>query len=488
MAKSGSQMISNLFGGATGSQPAGKDEKIWRVTEVLSMARSQLEGRFASVAILGEISQFKAWRSGHWYFSLKDAKSSLNAVMFRGANQKVPFDVQDGIEVVAYGRLTLHPERSQVQIMVDRLEPLGAGALALAFEQLKKKLTQEGLFKPEHKKPIPDFPQRIGIVTSPQGAALRDLLRVLQERWPGLHILLSPTRVQGKGAAQEIARALNTCDAHGQCDLIIVTRGGGSLEDLWAFNEEPVARAVFGASTPVVSAVGHATDTTIIDFVSDLSVATPTHAASLVPEKKAWAEKLQSLQETARETLLRRVQVERQNLLLLTKSLPHPEQLLRHKQQILDDAERTVRDHAERLLRLARDNSNRLEARLKSTHPLLILNQHRLALTQLKERMERVHPKTQLEKLRFQLSDRRARCDKSIEDRLHRAQRNFATHAASLEMLSPLSVLSRGYALAQKDKALVTSSSQLRQGDSLTVQFSDGLVATTVEKITPNKE
>ncbi|MBL91755.1 MAG: exodeoxyribonuclease VII large subunit [Myxococcales bacterium] len=488
MNKAGSHMISNLFGDGQKPQASEKKEKIWRVSEVLALARQQLEGRFARVAIVGEVSQFKAWRSGHWYFGLKDTKSTLNAVMFRGANQKVPFDVTDGLEVVAHGRLTIHPERSQVQIMVEKLEPLGAGALALAFEQLKKKLGAEGLFSPEHKKELPTFPQTVGLVTSPQGAALRDMLRVLQERWPGLRIILAPTRVQGKGAAVEIANAITHCDTHGDCDIMIVSRGGGSIEDLWAFNEEPVARAVFEASTPVVSAVGHATDTTIIDFVADQAVATPTHAASLLPEKQHWQSQVDQAQKVLTSSLRRQIADAHKQLIMLHKSMPKPKLLLLQQQQILDEAERRAYEKLKARISQYQQRLYQLESRLKAKHPLLVLKTHRFNLAKMKERLEARHPQTTIAQQHAWLSQQQSQLHHVITRQLHQAQTLFATQTAALDMLSPLAVLHRGYTLVQKEGSLAASSTSLQAGDDINIRFSDGVAQATVSKTTPIKE
>lgn len=261
--------------------------KIYTVSEVTKDLRGLLEDNFPSVWISGEISNFKIPSSGHFYFTLKDEKAQISAVMFRGSNLSLKFQPEDGMEMVAHGRLSVYEPRGHYQIIVDTLEPKGLGALQLAFEQLKKKLEAEGLFDARHKKPIPILPRKIGIITSPQGAVLHDMVNILSRRFPGIGILINPVRVQGNGAAEEIATAIAEMNQRTDLDLLIVGRGGGALEDLWAFNEEVVVRTIFASDIPIISAVGHETDTTLSDWVADLRAPTPSAAAELaVPERK----------------------------------------------------------------------------------------------------------------------------------------------------------------------------------------------------------
>ncbi|MBN4077412.1 exodeoxyribonuclease VII large subunit [Sulfobacillus acidophilus] len=266
------------------SQIAKTDQKsnVLLVSDLVLNVKKIVEKGFANVAVIGEISSFKCWRSGHWYFDLKDKKAVLPAVMFRFLCQKVKFEPKDGMQVILHGKVSLYAAQSKIQIVVNNIEPVGKGALALAFEQLKEKLAKEGLFAAVNKKALPAFPKTIGLVTSPQGAVLRDMLKILKQRMPKCSVLLAPAKVQGKTAARDIAQAIKNIDESGFVDAIIVGRGGGSLEDLWAFNEEEVARAIFACKTPIISAVGHETDFSIADFVADLRAATPTHAAQIV--------------------------------------------------------------------------------------------------------------------------------------------------------------------------------------------------------------
>jgi len=256
--------------------------KVYSVSEITRHIRTLLEGQFSEIGLEGEISNFKAATSGHLYFSLKDANSQIRCVLFRGMAQKLRFKPEDGLSVLLFGRVTVYELRGEYQILVDHMEPQGIGALQLAFEQLKKKLEAEGLFDASRKKPLPFLPKKIGIVTSPTGAVIRDMIHVLTRRFPNIQILLNPVAVQGLQAGPEIASAIFEMSERDDLDVLIVGRGGGSIEDLWAFNEEVVARAIAHCRIPVVSAVGHETDFTIADFVADVRAPTPSAAAELV--------------------------------------------------------------------------------------------------------------------------------------------------------------------------------------------------------------
>lgn len=270
-------------------QPAVQADtrRIFTVSEVTKDLRQLLEDNFPSLWISGEISNFKAAASGHFYFTLKDEDSQLTAVMFKGHNQLLKFQLEDGLEIIVHGRITVYEPRGQYQIIIDYAEPKGLGALQLAFEQLKKKLEIEGLFDKEYKKPIPYLPRKVGIVTSPKGAVLHDIQTVLTRRFPNIEILINPVKVQGDEAAEEIAEAIDEMNRRSDVDVLIVGRGGGSLEDLWSFNEEIVVRSIFNSQIPVISAVGHETDYTLSDLAADLRAPTPSAAAELaVPRKE----------------------------------------------------------------------------------------------------------------------------------------------------------------------------------------------------------
>ena len=259
-----------------------KTQKIYTVSEITRDIRGLLESQFPAIWVEGEISNFKLHTSGHIYFTLKDEAAQISCVFFARANQFLKFEAKDGLKVICIGRITVYDQRGQYQINVQRMEPKGLGALQLVFLQLKERLEKEGLFSPDRKRPIPLYPKRIGIVTSPTGAAIQDMLKIFRQRTFGLHVFLCPVRVQGDEAAGEIAEAIDQLNQFQPLDLIIVGRGGGSLEDLWAFNEEIVARAIVRSKIPVISAVGHEVDWTIADFVSDFRAHTPTAAAEKV--------------------------------------------------------------------------------------------------------------------------------------------------------------------------------------------------------------
>ncbi len=259
---------------------------VYTVSELTKNIRLILEDSFPGVWVEGEISNFRVPNSGHMYFTLKDKTSQLPCVFFKSNNQSLKFEIKDGLGVVCFGRISVYERQGTYQLYIERLEPKGIGSLQLAFEQLKERLFKEGLFKEEHKIPLPEFPERIGLVTSPTGAAIRDILHTFNKRFPELHIIINPVRVQGEGSAEEIANAISEFDRLKNVELIIVARGGGSLEDLWSFNEEIVARAIYNCSLPIVSAVGHEIDYTISDFVADVRVPTPSLAAELVVMKK----------------------------------------------------------------------------------------------------------------------------------------------------------------------------------------------------------
>ncbi len=259
-----------------------EDRKIFTVSQLNRQSRLLLEFRLSAVWVEGEISNFKHHSSGHIYLTLKDESAQVQAAFFSQYQRGLRFELKDGLKVLAFCRVSIYEARGQYQLYIERVEPQGVGALQLAFQQLKEKLAQEGLFAEERKRPIPKFPKTVGVITSPTGAAIHDILNVVNRRFCGTHVLLYPVKVQGEGAAGEIAAAIGAMNDHSEADVLIVGRGGGSLEDLWAFNEEPVARAVFGSRIPVISAVGHESDWTICDLVADLRAPTPSAAAELV--------------------------------------------------------------------------------------------------------------------------------------------------------------------------------------------------------------
>jgi exodeoxyribonuclease VII large subunit len=409
------------------------------VSQLTERLRQVVEDRFPAVWVEGEISNFRLYGSGHAYFTLKDEGAQVRAVMFRTRTRRLRFEPSDGLHVLAFGALEVYAQRGEYQLVVELLEPRGVGALQLAFEQLKQRLGDEGLFDPGRKRPLPRFPRRIGIVTSPDGAALRDMLRVISRRFAGLSIVLAPCRVQGEGAAEEIAQGLADLNRLGDVDVVIVGRGGGSLEDLWAFNEEVVARAIAASKAPVISAVGHEVDVTIADFVADMRAPTPSAAAELVVrEKQALVEQVGAL----------RARLER--------AVRRP----------LRDLDRRVDDAVARLIHGARAGHGRaahradlLAARLRAAGPFARLADGR-------RRLDRIQ----------------ARLRHEIGRHVGRARHRLAEAVGRLDSLSPLAVLRRGYSLTRTpDGHVVRSARDVGPGDAVHVLLGEGRLDCRVE-------
>ncbi|MCE5242806.1 MAG: exodeoxyribonuclease VII large subunit [Syntrophobacteraceae bacterium] len=441
------------------------EDNVFTVSELNRQIKGLLESRYGSIWVRGEISNFRVPGSGHCYFTLKDEQSQVRAVLFRSQQQRLRFVPEAGMQVICLGRLSVYEPRGEYQLIIDVMEPQGIGALQLAFEQLKKKLEAEGLFDPARKLPLPRCPQRIAIVTSPTGAAVRDMLKVLRRAPFNVSVSLLPVRVQGGEAAGEIAAAIaaaNQLSARCAWDVLLVGRGGGSLEDLWPFNEEVVARAVAASAIPVISAVGHEIDFTICDMVSDLRVPTPTAAAEWVVNR---LEDFQRTLLTASERLLRaftrKTDAARNELRYLEKRLVHPKRRI-------EDLKLSVDDRAGRLqLAMAR----RLE-RFRTLH------------THLAQRLLSLHPAKDLLRCRVNLDQ----CRRQLllnQQKLLDVYRYRLRHCASqLESLSPLAVLSRGYSITYglPGKNMIRKSTEVRPGQEVLVQLSEGHLECTVRK------
>ena len=352
-------------------------EKIVGISELTRRIKRLLEGGFSSVAVQGEVSNFKHHHpSGHLYFTLKDENASLSAVMWRSRASMLPFMPVDGMKVVASGRITVYEVRGNYQLDVLSMRPLGTGDLQIAFEKLKQKLFEEGLFAEEHKLPLPEYPERIGIVTSPTGAVLQDMLNVLRRRFPGVEVVIAPVKVQGPGAASEIAEAIRALNMLNLVDIIVLARGGGSLEDLWPFNEEIVARAVYASILPVVSAIGHEVDYTIADFVADMRAPTPSAAAELiVQERNAIIEVLRNNAYTMQENLTTMLKNHKESIrhLLRSYTFNKPLDLLRQMNQRIDEIHRTLGVSMEHIHALTASRMNALQQRIEALNPELVL-------------------------------------------------------------------------------------------------------------------
>lgn len=409
--------------------PLQPERRIYRVGELNAAIRELLEREFADVWVAGEISGVRAAASGHVYFTLKDDESVLRCVIFRATLRYLRFKPQDGVAVLARGRLDVWEARGEYQLLVEYLEPQGLGALQFAFEQLKKKLAAEGLFDPARKRPLPRIPWRIGIVTSPAGAVIRDMLNILNRRFPGLHVRLYPALVQGEGSVQEVCEGLEYFSRTRWADVVVLARGGGSLEDLWTFNEEAVARAIAACAVPVVSAIGHETDVTIADFVADLRAPTPSAAAEiLVPTREQVLEQISSalhkLLQAARYRLSQASRaLEQRGVARVTSLL---QRRLGRAFQRVDELEHRLR---ERMLACLAARSRRLwelDARLRA-------RDLRLRLLEVKAR----------------LNTATGAAERRMQERLAAARGRLEPLAAQLAQLSPLRVLERGYAIVQ---------------------------------------
>ncbi len=349
--------------------------RFFTISELNQIIKGTLEQELDGFWVVGEVSNFRVPPSGHYYFTLKDDKSQISAVMFRRQGLGLTFAPENGMEVLCFGKVSLYPVRGDLQLYVENMEPRGQGALYLAFEQLKKRLAAEGLFAEARKKTLPLLPASIGIVTSERGAALRDMLRIIDDRYPDRRIVVRPVRVQGEGAAEEIASGITELGGSGQVDVMIVGRGGGSLEDLWAFNEEIVARSIFASPVPVISAVGHEIDFTIADFVADLRAPTPTAAAEVVvPRKSELVDQVVDLEKQLLQWMRRKLELAREDWSGFVKRLADPERKLRETQQHVDelsvDLVRRCRDRIRQLKNRLVQGGGRLDA----LSPLAVLN------------------------------------------------------------------------------------------------------------------
>jgi len=362
------------------------EQHVYSVTELTRYVKALLEDHFASVYVEGEISNLSAPSSGHLYFTLKDADSQIRCAFFRHMNQRLRFELKDGLQVVCRGRISVYEKRGDYQLYVESVEPKGLGALQLAFQQLRARLEKEGLFDPARKRPIPTLPERIGVVTSSTGAAIRDILNILRRRFANVHVVINPVRVQGDGAAEEIAAAIDDFNRWKQVDVLIVGRGGGSLEDLWAFNEETVARAIHRSKIPVISAVGHEIDWTIADFVADLRAPTPSAAAELVIAQKAdLQQQIEGLRLRLAVAVRGELEQAAQTLqdLLHRFRLQHPREVLEQQAQRLDDLVRQATTATRHRLELAREQLTARMDRLEALSPLAVLARgYSLTLTQ----------------------------------------------------------------------------------------------------------
>jgi exodeoxyribonuclease VII large subunit len=449
--------------------PLMPQRRIWSVSDLTARIRDLLAGEFTDLWVEGEVSNAHAAQSGHLYFTLKDARAQIRCVCFRNQLLRLKFRPEDGLHVTVRGSVSVYEARGEYQIYVEHVEPVGLGALQLAFEQLKKRLEAEGLFDPARKRPLPMLPRAIGLITSPRGAAVRDVVRILRRRFPGLHLILYPVRVQGEGAAQEIAEAIRYFDRAQIAEVLILARGGGSLEDLWAFNEEVVARAVSACSIPVICGVGHESDFTIADFVADVRASTPSAAAELVVRSRQEFDRhLEELRGTMAQQIRYKLLEARHRLreLDIHRGLRRLEDLLRRSRQRTDES--------------TGDLAAALRARLDRLRRRFTVAATRLTSVDLRARL-RGHA--------LRLEQRSAELGVRIERLLVIRQRQLERLRLQLEERSPLRVLERGYAICTDEAGtVVQDADDVAVGGRIGVQLARGRLGAEVKEREPGEK
>jgi len=436
--------------------------EIYTVSRLNNEARFLLEDTYPSIWVEGEISNYLAHTSGHWYFSLKDASAQVKCAMFRGNQRRLGFTPKNGLHILVKARVSLYENRGDFQLIVEFMEERGEGKLRRAYEELKKKLEAAGLFDPALKKELPAVPKQIGIITSPTGAAIRDILTVLKRRYPLVPVIIYPALVQGSTAAPTIVNAINLANQRNECDVLIVARGGGSLEDLWPFNEEIVAHAIYKSKLPIVNAVGHEVDFTIADFVADLRAPTPSAAAEMVtPDVNELVTDLNRLQIQFGRLMVNKLSTTKQQLAWVQKHLSqqHPKRRLSEKMQRLDFCELTLVQLQNKLLA-------QFEARLSS----------------LSHRLERQNPVQHIKALQHRTSLQYQRLCSLITQQLSKQQASLAQTAATLDAISPLATLKRGFAIASDtNRHVLKDVEEVDINDKINVQLAKGALTCRVE-------
>ena len=443
--------------------PAPEARDIWTVSRLNLEAQGCLEGSFPLIWLEAEISNLSRPASGHLYFSLKDDRAQVTAAMFRGRNQRLRFQPANGTQVLVRARVTLYVPRGSFQLVVEHMEEAGEGRLRREFERLREKLRDEGLFEQDRKRPLPALPRQIGVITSASGAALRDILHVLARRCPSIPVLIYPAAVQGTDAPAQLRQALARANARRDCDVLIIGRGGGSLEDLWAFNDEQLARDIAASAIPVVSAVGHEVDVTLADFVADLRAPTPSAAAELVgPDLGIWQRRLdqahQRLLNQARQALAR----QQERFHHLRQRLPHPRRLLQQAAQQVDE----------------------LDGRLQRQVRLQLAAEEQ-RLNHLQRRLTQAAPQAKLTLLSQRLHSLERRLPAPVKQQLKDSKSRVAQLGQRLNLASPLQTLARGYSITLHDEQAVTRVSDIQPGDTLRTRVTDGELISTVSAIRP---
>lgn len=441
----------------------GRAREVYTVSRLNREVRDILELSFPLLWVEGEVSNLSRPASGHWYFSLKDEATQVRCAMFRQSNRYLSFAPENGMHVIVRARVSLYEGRGEFQLVVEHMEEAGDGALRRAFEALLRRLQQEGLFTPERKRPLPSLPRCLGVITSPTGAAIRDILTVLGRRFPAIPVLIYPVPVQGSGAAERIAHAVQLASRRRECDVLILARGGGSLEDLQAFNTEVVARALYECSIPVITGIGHEIDFTVADFAADCRAPTPSAAAERVsPDQAEWQQRLADTEARLIAHTVRHLGRKREQLLWLDKRLQHPGRTLLNLSQRLDELERRLHRAAHSLLLRKRARLVELAAQVRRHTPLPRLREHQAHHQHLSLRLTQ-----------------------AMHVRLERAGQRLAGLARSLEAVSPLSTLGRGYAIVERlpDRTVVYSADQVSLGDQVEARLSRGRLVCHIRQV-----
>jgi exodeoxyribonuclease VII large subunit len=436
------------------------ERKILSVTELTEEIRKILEGTFPSVWVQGEISNFKRAPSGHAYFTLKDENSQLRSVMFKNQNRSLKFKLEDGLKILAWGRVNVYSPRGEYQLIVETMEPAGLGGLMLALEQLKAKLSAEGLFDVSRKRPLPRRPHNVGVVTSATGAAVRDIIRIIKRRSPGINILVSPTSVQGDKAPDEIVAALGKLTISRVPEVIIIGRGGGSIEDLWAFNDERVVRAIASCPVPIVSAVGHETDFTLSDLASDLRASTPSAAAELIaPDDEETWETISHMVARLKNVMLNHLNRNAQNLDELTRAFQYPMRRIEEEKSKFEDLLGRMRKGSLRTMTSLRRDLETMSGRLRPE----ILKRCLLLSIEAREGLS-------------------GRLERSMKTSLEESRSSLTGLSAQLDALSPFKVLARGYSITFRrvDGSVVRESKAVVSGDEIRTLVSDGEIVSRV--------
>jgi len=434
-------------------------EIAFTVSSLNRQIQQLLEASLPWILVEGEISNLARPNSGHWYFSLKDDKSQIRCTMFKNKNNLVRFKPKEGDMVRLRAKVTFYGPRGDCQLSVESMESAGEGALQMAFERLKASLNAEGLFDSSRKKTLPKMPERVALITSSTGAVIRDIVTTFKRRFPLTELTLFPSTVQGNGSVESLIKQLHRADSNNYFDAIIIGRGGGSLEDLWSFNNEALARAIFEANTPIISAVGHETDFTICDFVADTRAATPTAAAELLsPDKNTLIERCLQQRDVLEHRIEQQIQQHQQHLDFLIKAIRHPKERLEQQDQQLNQLTQRLIQSIRLTLEKQNTNVDHLSQRLEHTSPQKTLSQHKAQLDQYQDRLR-----------------------KALQQNLTNQQQLFSNIIEKLNLVSPLNILSRGYAIPTKGKHVIRSINDVTKGDAIRVRIEDGIMECEVK-------